>query len=352
MLTLVLALLFAPDLPLRVDVERFAASHIVQEEMLPAGERESICGPAMIRVPDWVEKPLGRYYLYFAHHNGRHIRLAYADDPEGPWRVHAPGVTPMASLPLLRGHVASPEAVVDEVNQRIVLFVHGRPTPGKGLGQAQGRDEGDGDGPQITVPAVSRDGLHFEMQPVVSGPAYLRLFRRDGRWFGVNGRGELFAGTDLLAPFTFVKPLIGRDIVDAVDPLLLGEPGAPTDRPAEGPDRYAVRHSGLDVVDGHLWVYFTCVGHRPERILVTAVALRGDPAEWRARGVAEVLRPEMEWEGARLPLGYSKGGRSRAWEHALRDPAVFRDGGRVWLLYSTAGEHGLGMARLRYSEQR
>ena len=46
----------------------------------------NINGPSLIRVPSWVEHPLGKYYLYFAHHKGGSIRLAYADDPSGPWR--------------------------------------------------------------------------------------------------------------------------------------------------------------------------------------------------------------------------------------------------------------------------
>jgi len=49
-------------------------------------------GPAVIRVPRWVQRPLGRYYMYFAHHSGQFIRLAYADSLRGPWRVHEPGV--------------------------------------------------------------------------------------------------------------------------------------------------------------------------------------------------------------------------------------------------------------------
>ncbi len=32
----------------------------------------------LIRVPDWVQAPLDSYDRYFAHHQGRHIRLAYA----------------------------------------------------------------------------------------------------------------------------------------------------------------------------------------------------------------------------------------------------------------------------------
>ncbi len=44
----------------------------------------NINGPSLIRVPDWIEQPLGKYYFYFADHQGKFIRLAYADDIEGP----------------------------------------------------------------------------------------------------------------------------------------------------------------------------------------------------------------------------------------------------------------------------
>jgi len=51
----------------------------------------NVQGPSLIRVPDWLPDPLGRYYLYFADHKGSYIRLAYADALEGPWRTHRPG---------------------------------------------------------------------------------------------------------------------------------------------------------------------------------------------------------------------------------------------------------------------
>ena len=51
----------------------------------------NINGPSLIRTPAWLPNALGRYYLYFAHHQGEFIRLAYADDLAGPWQVHAPG---------------------------------------------------------------------------------------------------------------------------------------------------------------------------------------------------------------------------------------------------------------------
>ena len=51
----------------------------------------NIQGLSLIGVPDWIENPLGKYYLYFADHRGTYIRLAYADELTGPWRMHAAG---------------------------------------------------------------------------------------------------------------------------------------------------------------------------------------------------------------------------------------------------------------------
>jgi hypothetical protein len=47
-----------------------------------------------------------------------------------------------------------------------------------------------------------------------------------------------------------------------------------------------------------------------------------------------------------LPLAYSRGDISRTRVNELRDPVVFRKGAAAWLLHSTAGEHGIGLARL------
>ena len=101
-------------------------------------------GPTVIRVPSWVEHPLGRYYMYFAHHKGRFIRLAYADSVHGPWKIYEPGVMkventaffrpqpdPVDSPPGAYTHVASPEIYVDDAHRRIVLWVHGVWTEGQ-----------------------------------------------------------------------------------------------------------------------------------------------------------------------------------------------------------------------------
>ena len=60
-------------------VKRLLDGPIISPDLHPS-IGVNIQGPSMIRVPDWVEGRLGDYYLYFADHKGRYIRLAYADD--------------------------------------------------------------------------------------------------------------------------------------------------------------------------------------------------------------------------------------------------------------------------------
>jgi hypothetical protein len=104
---------------------RSPSSPIITSALLPGDDGASINGPSMIRVPDWVPNPLGKYYLYFAHHAGKYLRLAYADQPEGPWKFHTGGVLQLADQRVVSGHIASPEVIVDNENRRIVLFYHG-----------------------------------------------------------------------------------------------------------------------------------------------------------------------------------------------------------------------------------
>ena len=119
-------------LPVAVLAESFAVratrvgdAPIVTEALLPGDEGASINGPSLLRVPEWVQDRLGRYYLYFAHHNGDHIRMAYADRIEGPWTLHEGGVLSLDAQTVIAGHVASPHVVIDEATRRFYLFYHG-----------------------------------------------------------------------------------------------------------------------------------------------------------------------------------------------------------------------------------
>jgi hypothetical protein len=88
------------------------------------------------------------------------------------------------------------------------------------------------------------------------------------------------------------------------------------------------------------------IGDTPERIWRCRIDL-GEPQErWRARDHELVLAPERDWEGARLAVVTSRKGIARKPEHALRDPAIFEENDKTYLLYAVAGEQGIAIARL------
>ncbi len=66
-----------------IQVTRLGDGPIIQPQM---DDRMggNIQGPSLIKVPDWIENPLGKYYLYFADHRGTYIRMAYAEELQGP----------------------------------------------------------------------------------------------------------------------------------------------------------------------------------------------------------------------------------------------------------------------------
>ena len=104
----------------------------------------NINGPSLIEAPDWLPDRLGKYYLYFAHHIGSFIRLAYSDRLEGPWSIYEPGTLHIEQSHCYN-HVASPDIHVDDARREIRMYYHGWV----------------GDRVQRTKVAVSRDGLHL-----------------------------------------------------------------------------------------------------------------------------------------------------------------------------------------------
>ncbi len=296
------------------EVERLANNPIVypgMEGLEPERGHENINGPSLIRVPDWVDNPLGRYYLYFAHHNGTHIRLAYADSLEGPWRIHTGGVLSIDRAPG-RGHIASPDVHVDRDLGRIRMYFH-QPSPqGSGL---QG---------QMTWAALSDDGLRFKVCEEVLGLFYFRVFEYDGHHYAFakyhNDGGILYRSRDGLTGF---------------------EPG-PRILPR-------VRHTALwhDRDNGVLYVFYSRGLDTPEHLMVSRVENLTDPWDrWEFSEPVSVLRPEKDWEGANEPQRPSGWGAARGPVHELRDPAIFEEDGRLYLLYSVAGEQGIAIARL------
>jgi hypothetical protein len=107
-----------------------------------------------------------------------------------------------------------------------------------------------------------------------------------------------------------------------------------------------MRHSAVLVRDDILYVFYSRKGDRPERIVVSTIDLLPDWKQWKPGPSQVVLEPERWWEGAGLPVGPSRGLMATGPMHQLRDPAIFVEKGRTYLLYSVAGELGIGIAEL------
>lgn len=290
----------------------------------------NINGPSLIRVPDWVPNPLGRYYLYFAHHQGKFIRMAYADDLLGPYTVHTPGVLPIEDT-LFERHIASPDVHIDNDAKVIRMFYHGAGFTGPKYGGLN----------QNTCHAESSDGLSFTCDKVCIGPSYMRVWEWNGAYYGFGGGGgrALWRSDDFRKPF---QP--GTQL--AVD----GEDYTPTenvqDLKKEDAHVYRMRHCAVDLHGHELDIYYSNVGDHPERIKRTTVDLRDDWSTWSGALFEEVVRTETDYEGVNEPDIPSTGGADHDPVHQLRDPYLFNEQDHKYLVYSIAGEKGLAIAKL------
>ena len=105
-------------------------------------------------------------------------------------------------------------------------------------------------------------------------------------------------------------------------------------------------HTGVALRGDTLHVFYSDVGNTPERILHSQIDLTPDWNDWRETEAVTVVQPETEVEGTDLPLEASVRGWSRDRVRQLRDPAIFEEDGRVYLLYSVAGEAGIAIGEL------
>lgn len=267
----------------------------------------NINGPSLIRVPDWIENPLGRYYLYFAHHQGRSIRLAFADELTGPWTIHTPGTLAIEQTPF-QHHIASPDLHLRPDGGELVMIYHG-------CGGVQ-------PAPRVEQPAavaVSSDGLNWEHREVLPVESYLRAFELDGRSLGVSKAGMLYEAPR--GTFDFHKRVGTLDI--------------------------SGRHYAVLVEGDDAHVFYSRWGDAPEHILHFRVTGWQGLEHWNLTERRSLLAPAFEWEGSDRPLHPSRLGSVHQPVHELRDPAAFRDDdGRRYLVYSVAGESGLALAEL------
>lgn len=300
---------------------------------LDASIGDNIQGPSLIRVPDWVSNPLGKYYLYFADHKGSYIRLAYSDDLFGPWQIHKNGSLHLrdscfptepierppdyvdnnvSKMTLLHSqsyerstpHIASPDVHVDNDNQQIIMYFHGL----------------EGYGVQRTRLATSEDGLNFTAEDPLLCSSYLRVVQFQDRFIGVVMPGVVFDLRDLRGPFE-----------DGVRIF-----------PVEA------RHHALLVNEHRLFIFWTEVGDAPEHIKASVVSICGDSMFKNINHLEKILEPDLEWEGALEPNEPSVRSVAYGRVNQLRDPCIFVENEQVYLLYAGGGENAIGIAKLHW----
>ena len=277
----------------------------------------NINGPSLIKVPDWIPEPMGRYYLYFAHHEGEFIRLAYSDNLQGPWTVYQPGALHLSQTPCT-GHIASPDVHIVRDEQKIYLYFHGPIVPEKDTMPELAKQHPI-IGHQRTFLASSHDGIHFTMaHDDICGSSYFRVWQWRNQHYALGMPGILYRSDDGGKHFEAGNTLFSEKF----------------------------RHAAVLIDEDVLNVYYTRVGDCPERILLSKIYLTADWKDWRATESVEILRPVETWEGADEPPVPSVRGLAKHPVNQVRDPAIFQEDGNCYLLYSFAGEQGIALTQI------
>jgi len=330
----------------------------------PDDEGNNINGPSVIRIPDWIRPenradPNAAYYMYFAHHQGNYIRLAWAAHIEGHWHLYRIGSgVPVGSRGVLdlgssdkiylgngitiQNHIASPDVFVDDKNQRIVMYFHAGETKVNGTSKGQKSF--------VTKSSYGLD-FHDGIEPVILGRFYFCVFRYDGNLYATSNSGFLFKAPDPNNPW---KPPDGFDFRND---LWTQRPDSPFQNDIDDanfsavPDRpLRVRHSTVRLVDDTAQVLYTRIGDCPERIMMSTIDLKiGDYELWDSSfPPREILQAQLHWEGGDITPANSQGSTAPENVNQLRDPYIFEDiDGKLYLFYCGRGEDAIGVALLR-----
>ena len=161
-------------------------------------------------------------------------------------------------------HIASPDVWADHEHREIRLYYHGRLDNGL----------------QRTRVAVSNNGLNFSAREEILATPYLRLFKQDDWYYALTMPAQLYRSRDGLSGFE-------------QGPRLSAEP---------------IRHHALLRHRQRWYLFWTRVGDRPERILVSGLQTDADWKHWRLGNTHDVHRARQVWEGADCPANASRYG--------------------------------------------
>ena len=330
-------------------------------------EGDNINGPSLIRIPDWIPAseradPSAVYYLYFAHHTGDYIRLAWASNLTGPWRLHDTGsnvrlgdrgvldnggrdINVGRGIVIEENHIASPDVHVDNENRRIIMYFH------SGSSTTFNGEEVAG---QVSWVSTSSDGLDFNgnIEPAFFGASYFRVFAHGGDLYAFDNSGvprrALNANDPWTAPSNYYSEAnIGR-LWELHPDDIIGDAIEDVTGYVRGDLR--VRHTAVHIVGDELQVFYSQRGEdAPERIMLSTIDLGVNNWEdWEfSYPPVTLLQAASGWEGGQFTPRPSEAGAADDDVNELRDPYVFEDDdGSLYLIYTGRGESGLGIASL------
>ena len=309
---------------------------------------ENINGPSLIRIPDWIPdneraNPSAEYYLYFAHHAGDYIRMAWAENIEGPYTLYndftqrgdrgvldnnREDIFLNNGIHIEENHLASPDVIVDNENQRIIMYFHS--------GSSFFVDD-DEQSRQVTWVSTSPYGLEFYdgIESVQFRTSYFRLFNYDNELYALDNGARANRALDPLNPWDVPS---GHDFRDQ---LWDRNPNHVFQDNIELPSsQLRVRHTGTRVVGDQLQAFYSRRGEFQERIQLSTVDLRPDWRDWDPSEPIEILAPNPGWEGGQRSLDNSEAG-AGVNVNQLRDPDVFEDtDGQNYIYYIPEMEKG------------
>lgn len=290
---------------------------IISPETMSLGDGSNINGPCCIRVPKWCKNKLGNYYLYFAHHRGKYIRMAYADKLNGPWIEYKGGVLNIEELIDAHHHVASPDIFIDHQRKELRMYFHSPSYKKK---------------EQWTFLAKSNNGLDYSQygsSPLA--PFYLRILYYNNLFYGMSKGGNIWFSDSGLDHFTSLH--------NPFDRLLDNEIW----HNSEG----SVRHVALYRRNKTLYIFFTRIGDSPEKILCGTINISAPQEDWKVSNIVTVVKPKMQYEGVNIKIKPSKAGASESEENGLRDPFIFEDENKLYMFYCVKGEYGIALSELK-----
>ena len=334
-------------------------------------EGENINGPSLIRIPDWISPsdradPSAVYYLYFGHHTGDYIRMAWAENIIGPWNLYQVGsnvargnrgvldnggqnINVGNGIVIEENHLASPDVHVDNENQRIIMYFH------SGSSTFFNGNELDG---QFTWVSTSPYGLDFNgnIEPVRLAASYVRTFEHGNELYAFDNSADPKRALDVNNPW---EPPSNYYSGATISNLWDARSGNFTQEPIEqnlGLSRaeLRVRHTAVRVDGNTLQVFYTRRGDSPERVLMSTVNLNvGDFENWEfSFPPAEILTATSGWEGGQFEPEPSEASTAPENVNQIRDPYVFEDSdGSLYLIYAGNGEDALGIAALSSPRQ-